>query len=95
MDPKIATVTIPVPYKSSGGVINQRPVAFDVLKLDGHYTLVPCLSTDERQIANLPPELNFVIENGKPVSLRGNRDGNFHVIRDVVALLKEQQRELV
>jgi hypothetical protein len=43
-------------------------------------------------VANLPEELNFVIENGKPVSLRGKMDGNFHVIQDAVAVLREQSQ---
>lgn len=92
MSDKITTVTIQVPYKSSGGVIHQHPVSFEVYKVDGHYSLRPCLSESERQRANLPEELGFVLENGRPVSLRGNMDGNFHVIQDVVAVLKEQDQ---
>ncbi len=90
MSHKITTVTIDVPYKSAGGVIRQHQVSFDVFKLDGHYSLRPCLSTAERQIANLPEELNFIIQNNKPVSLRGKLDGNFHVIQDAVAAMKQQ-----
>ena len=89
---KITTLTLPIPYKSSGGVVHQHPVSFDVYKVDGHYSLHPCLSVDERQRANLPEELQFVIENGRPVSLRGKMDGNFHVIQDAVAMLKEQDQ---
>lgn len=92
MSNKITTLTIPVPYKSSGGVIHQHPVSFDVYKLDDHYSLRPCLSTPERQRANLPEELRFTIENGRPVSLRGAMDGNFHVIRDAVVVLKDQDQ---
>jgi hypothetical protein len=92
MSNKITTLTIQVPYKGSGGVIHQNPVSFDVYKIDGHFSLRPCLSQPERQRANLPEELNFVIENGKPVSLRGKVDGNFHVIQDAVVVLKEQNQ---
>jgi hypothetical protein len=95
MSNKIATVTIAVPYKGSGGVIRQNEVSFDVYQQDGHYSLRPDLSVSERQLANLPEELQFVIEDGKPVSLRGKMDGNFHVIQDVVVLLQEQQNQLV
>ncbi len=92
MSQKITTVTVKVPYKSSGGIIHQHDVSFDVFKLDGHYSLQPCLSPDELRVANLPRELNFTINNGKPVSLRGKMDGNFHVIQDAVALLQKEQQ---
>lgn len=92
MSNKLTTVTIPVPYKSSGGVIHQHPVSFDVYKADDHYSLRPCLGEPERQRANLPEELKFVIEDGRPVSLRGPMDGNFHVIQDAVAMLKDQDQ---
>lgn len=92
MSHKITTLTIQVPYKSSGGVIRQHDVSFEVYRTDSHYSLRPCLPVSERQLANLPEELKFVIENGKPVSLRGRMDGNFHVIRDAVAMLKEQNQ---
>lgn len=90
MSYKITTVSIPIPYKSAGGVIHQHQVAFELYQLDGHYSLRPCLSPAERELANLPDELKFVMEKGKPVSLRGKIDGNFHVIQDVVVVLKEQ-----
>jgi hypothetical protein len=94
MSTKITTVTIPIPYKSSGGVIRQQQTSFELYQADGHYTLRPCLSTEELRIANLPEELRFTLQNGKPVSLRGPKDGNFHVIQDAVAALKES-RQLV
>jgi hypothetical protein len=86
---KITNLYISIPQKSSGGVIHQETVSFDVYKMDGHYSLRPCLDTPGRQILNLPEELNFVFRDGKPESLRGNMDGNFHVIQDAVALLKK------
>jgi hypothetical protein len=92
MSQKISNVKILVPYKSSGGIIHQHEVAFDVYKIDGHYSLKPCLSSNELQVANLPEELKFTIENGKPISLRGKMDGNFHVIQDAVAQLNEQHQ---
>lgn len=92
MNRKIATVTIDVPFKASGGIIRQHPVAFDVFQQEASYSLRPCLAMHERQVANLPEELRFVLQDGKPVSLRGKMDGNFHVIQDVVAQLKEQKQ---
>lgn len=94
MSKKITTIEIAVPYKRAGGIIQQQNVTFDVFQLDGHYQLKPCLSQDERRVANLPEVLNFTIEDGKPVSLRGKMDGNFHVIQDAVQVLRKQQ-ELV
>ena len=88
MGQKITTVTISVPYKRAGGIISQQPVSFDVYREGGNYCLKPCLSENELRIANLPEELKFVMEGGKPVSLRGKLDGNFHVIQDVVAQLQ-------
>jgi hypothetical protein len=90
MSQKINNITVQVPLKSSGGVIMQRDIEFDVYRSDSHYTLRPCLTEDERRVANLPEELNFTLENGKPVSLRGKIDGNFHVIQDAVKQLKEE-----
>lgn len=92
MSGKIKNIAIQVPLKSSGGIIHQREVEFEVYKLDGHYSLRPCLSPDERRVMNLPEELNFVMEDGKPKSLRGIMDGNFHVIQDAVKLLEEEQQ---
>lgn len=73
-------------------MIRQHDVSFEVYRTDSHYSLRPSLNTSERQLANLPEELNFVLENGKPVSLQGRIDGNFHVIQDAVAVLKEQNQ---
>ncbi|HEV7332791.1 MAG TPA: hypothetical protein VGN63_17260 [Flavisolibacter sp.] len=92
MSRKLTTVEIEVPYKRSGGIISQQTVAFDVFQVDGHYQLKPCLSIDERRVANLPETLNFTIEDGKPVSLRGKMDGNFHVIEDAVRLLQKREQ---
>ena len=91
MQQKIANITIEIPYKKAGNVIYQEPVNFDVYQDDNHYKLIPCLSDEDIRIANLPKELAFVLSDGDPVSLRGNRDGNFHVIEDAVKALKEQQ----
>ncbi|MBB1285798.1 hypothetical protein HRH25_15550 [Flavisolibacter sp. BT320] len=91
MSTKLATIEIDIPYKRSGGIIHQQAVAFDLFQLDGHYQLKPCLNMDERRVANLPESLEFKMEEGKPVSLRGKMDGNFHVIQDVVAKLQKKQ----
>lgn len=89
MSQKITCVTIEVPYKGAGGVIRQHEVTFDLFKATDHYSLVPCLSQTERQLANLPEKLSFTMQGDKPISLR-RLDGNFHVIRDVVTLLQKQ-----
>lgn len=91
MKQKIANITLTIPYKRAGNIICQEPVDFVVYKEIDEYALVPCLSEDEIRIANLPPELRFVMQGGKPVSLRGKRDGNFHVIQDAVTYLQTQQ----
>ena len=91
MEYKLASITIEIPYKRAGNVIYQQPVNFDVYKDERHYKLVPCLSDDELRIANLPNELAFVLSDDEPVSLRGKRDGNFHVIDDAFKILKEKQ----
>lgn len=93
MSDRIANVNISVPYKGPGNVIRQNAVSFDVFSEDNHYRAVPVLNNDERRIANLPEELLFACENGKPISLRGDRDGNYHAIRDIVHEL--QKRRLI
>lgn len=90
MTNKIASVNIPVPYKGPGNIIRQNNVLFDVYSLDGHFKAVPVLNEDERRIANLPHELLFTYENGKPISHRGSFDGNFHAIEDIVHQLQKQ-----
>ncbi len=91
MSKKLTTLEIEIPYKRSGGIISQQAVSFDLFQVDGHYELKPLLSTDERRVANLPETLNFTVEDGKPVSLRGKMDGNFHVIQDAVRQLKGKE----
>lgn len=85
---KIANVVVSVPYKGAGNVIRQNEVSFDVYKAEDAYRAVPLLAEDERRAANLPPELNFSIVNGKPESSR-KIDGNFHVIEDITARLQQ------
>jgi hypothetical protein len=92
MSKKLTTIEIEIPYKRAGGIISQQAVSFDVFHVDGHYELKPLLSTDERRVANLPETLSFTIEDGKPVSLRGKLDGNFHVITDAVGQLQEREQ---
>lgn len=94
MSQRITLLTIEVPYKSAGGIIMQKPVEFELYREEEYYTLVPQLTEDERRVANLPEELKFVMSNGKPVSLRGKLDGNFHVIQDAVTQL-QGQHELI
>ena len=89
MSEKISTVEFPIPYKRAGNVITQQNVSFDFFKEEDHYRLIPLLSKEELLVANLPEELLFEIRDGKPVSLRGKKDGNFHVIEDAIKLLKK------
>jgi len=90
MSNKIASVNIAIPYKGPGNIIRQHPVLFDVYSTEGHYKAIPLLNEDERRIANLPEELLFRYENGKPASQRGSFDGNFHAIEDIVRELQKQ-----
>ena len=87
---KITTLTIMVPYRSAGNVIKQHPVQLEIFKDENAFRAMPLLSEDERTIANLPPNLLFEYKDGKIISSRGNRDGNFHVLRDIVEVLKEE-----
>ena len=94
MREQIANLTISIPYKRAGNVIMQEPVDFVLYRTTEYFELIPCLSDEEIRIANLPMQLQFIMEDGKPVSLRGTRDGNFHVINDAVQQLKEQNHFL-
>ena len=94
MKEKIANLTIDVPHRRAGNIIIQEPIEFELYRLDGHFSLIPCLNVDERRIANLPDELNFKMEDGEPVSLRGIRDGNLHVIQDAVKQLQDRKQPL-
>ena len=94
MNKKITKLTIQVPYKRAGNAISQKEVEFDLYYENDHYTLKPCMDDNELQIANLPRELKFVMENGQPVSLRGKKDGNLHIITDAVRLLEQLNKPL-
>ena len=87
---KIASINISVPIKGPGNTIRQNAVLFDVYSVDGHYKAVPLLNENERRIANLPRELLFNYENGRTISHRGNFDGNFHAIEDIIHELRKQ-----
>ena len=87
---KIASVNIPIPVRGPGNTIRQNPVMFDVFSEDRSYKAVPVLNEDERRVANLPNELLFVFEHGRPVSQRGAWEGNFHAIQDIVHELQRQ-----
>ena len=87
---QLARVIINAPYKSAGNVIRQKEVAFDVYCENEQYSIKPILSEAERRLANLPETLDFLLLNGKPVSNKGANDGNFHIIQDIVANLREQ-----
>ena len=89
MSHKITSLTIVIPYKRAGNIISQEPVDFELYREDDHYRLVPRLSEEEIRVANLPPVLRFTMKNGKPVSLRGKLDGNFHVIQDAVKMVQQ------
>jgi hypothetical protein len=90
MSYKISSLYVQVPYKSSGNVIVQKKVLFDLYKKGDLYKAIPDLNQDEKRIANLPDELLFVVEEGKPVSSRGAHDGNLHVIQDIFEKLVEE-----
>ena len=88
---KIAFLSIPVPYRSSGNIIIQKEVGFHIYKDGKRFSATPVLSPDEFRLANLPQELMFEYTDGKAASLRGFKDGNMHVINDLVEQLKARQ----
>jgi len=90
MSSKIANVNISIPHKGPGNIIRQKPVSFDVYSECDYYKAVALLNEDERRIANLPFELCFAFENGRPISQRGNLDGNFNAIEDIARELQTQ-----
>ena len=87
---KIASVNIPVPVRGPGNIIRENAVLFDVYSQENSFKAVPLLDEHQRRIANLPQELLFNYEQGKPVSQRGAWDGNFHAIQDIVHELQKQ-----
>lgn len=91
MSDKIANVRISISYRGPGNTIRQNPVPFDVYSEADYYRAVPLLNENERRIANLPHELFFNFENGRPVSRRGKFDGNFHAIEAIARELQKQK----
>ena len=89
---KLTAVTIHVPYRGAGNVIQQQEVAFEVYRDINHYSIKPKLTEMERRLANLPEALDFHMIGEKAISSRGLKDGNLHVIQDVVVKLREQKR---
>ncbi|MBD0367786.1 MAG: hypothetical protein ICV53_17005 [Flavisolibacter sp.] len=88
MEQKLTTLEVQVPYRGAGNIITNKPVSFDILQENSTYKAVPLLDTDERRVANLPPELSFYYTDGKASSTRGIKDGNLHVILDIAEALK-------
>ena len=89
---KLANVNVSVPFHAPGNVIKYKKVDFEVFKVDGHYKAVPLCSYQDRVLASLPPELVFDYNNGHVLSSRGNqKDGNLHVLSDIVEELKKQK----
>lgn len=85
---KIASYTIEVPYRSTGNIISNKNIDFDIYKDGMQYKAMPLCSLDERRIANLPPELIFEIKQGKPESIRGIKEGNLELIKKIAGQLK-------
>jgi len=90
MNTRISTVTITIPYHGSGNVIRQQPVQMDVYREGDLFKAIPLLDEAERRIANLPPQLEFEYHEKKLNSMRGNRDGNLHVLRSIVEALEKE-----
>lgn len=86
----IKKVTIDVGFRSPGGSITNRPIAFDVSVKDGHYAAIPICNEFDRRLADLPEALEFVIKEKTVQSLRGIKDGNMNVIQDIVATLRKE-----
>ena len=87
---KIDAVNIPVPFRGPGNIIKQKEIRFDIYKVDGHYEAVPVCSEQDRVLASIPSQLSFDYKDGKPHSLWGPRDGNLHVIKDLVEELHKR-----
>jgi hypothetical protein len=85
---KIASFKIEVPYRSTGNIIMNKNIDFDIFKDTTQYKAVPLCDLDERRLASLPPELLFEIREGKPQSNRGMKDGNIDLIRRIAGQLK-------
>lgn len=88
MKEKLQTLTIDVPFKRAGNVISQQAITFDLYRDGDTYSLVPWMDDQSRAVAGLPDELFFVMWEGKPHSVKGKKDLNFHVIQDAVNHLK-------
>jgi hypothetical protein len=87
---KIANFTIEVPYRSTGNIIINKNIDFDIYKDGVQYMAAPLCEMEERRIANLPPELIFEMKNGKPQSNRGIREGNTEVIKRIADQLNDK-----
>jgi hypothetical protein len=87
---KIASFTVEVPYRSTGNIVTNKNIDFDIFKDGAQYTAAPKCDLEERRIASLPPELTFQINNGKPQSNRGAKEGNVELINRIADQLKEQ-----
>lgn len=88
---KLDAVRIPVPLRGPGNTIRQKEVEFEVYLVAGHFEAVPTCSTQDRVLANIPPQLAFEYHDGRPRSLRAN-DRNMHVINGLVQELARRSR---
>ena len=87
---KIANCTIEVPYRTAGNIVKNKNIDFDIFKDGSQYKAAPLCDLEERRIASLPPELIFEVNNGKPQSARGIKDGNIELIKRIASHLKDK-----
>jgi hypothetical protein len=88
---KVTSLSIQVPFRGTGNTIRQTPVQFDIYQQGLTFKAIPELDEDQRRIGNIPEELVFSVENGKPFSEKGVREGNQHLIEDIWKRLEPLQ----
>lgn len=62
---KIANITVKVPFREPGNIIEHTPVEFEVWRNETHFKVLPVCIEETKRIADLPEMFQFDLKNGK------------------------------
>jgi hypothetical protein len=80
---KLIGISIPVAFRSPGNVIMNKMVDFKVYQDNRSYIAVPLISSDQRRLADLPPEMIFECCGKNIISNRLEGKGNMDLLKDI------------
>lgn len=84
---EIASITILVPYQRGNETINQI-IPFKVFRLQQHYKAIPLISTEERELTGLSPELSFRLIENRIIPQAKANEASLNAINNIAGELR-------